>query len=54
MKKHHLTIEHPESLLAALNLSQEDFEWEARMARAAKLFELKRVFVRRGRAVGGR
>lgn len=43
MKKHHLTIEHPESLVAALILSQEDFEREARMARAAKLFELKRV-----------
>lgn len=43
MKQHHLTIEYPDSLLAALNLSQEEFEREARLALAAKLFELKRV-----------
>lgn len=43
MKQHHLTIEYPEGLLVALNLSQEDFEREARLALAAKLFEMKRV-----------
>ena len=43
MGQHHLTIEYPESLLAALSLSREDFEREARLALAAKLFEMKRV-----------
>ena len=43
MAQHHLTIEYPESLLAALSLSREDFEREARLALAAKLFEMKRV-----------
>lgn len=43
MGKHEMTIEYPESVLVALNLSAEDFEREARLAMAAKLFELKRV-----------
>ena len=43
MAQHHLTIEYPESLLAALSLSREDFEREARLALAAKLFEMKRI-----------
>ena len=43
MAQHHLTIEYPDSLLAALSLSREDFEREARLALAAKLFELERI-----------
>ncbi len=38
-----LSIEYPESLTATLNQSREAFEEEARMAMAAKLFELGRL-----------
>ena len=38
-----LTVEHPESLTATLNQNRESFEQDARMAMAAKLFELGRL-----------
>ena len=38
-----LHVEYPESLTAVLNQSREAFEQEARMAMAAKLFELGRL-----------
>lgn len=38
-----LSIEYPEYLTATLNQSREDFEQEARMAMAVKLFELGRL-----------
>lgn len=38
-----LQIEYPESIPAALNLSAESFEEEARMAMAIKLYELGRL-----------
>lgn len=41
MKK--LSIEYPESVLAALNLSPETFEFEARVALAMKLYEIGRL-----------
>ncbi len=37
------TITYPESFLATLNLSTEDFEFEAKMALAAKLFEMGKL-----------
>lgn len=38
-----LTIEYPEKLPDALQTTRQDFEREARMAMAVKLFEMKRV-----------
>ena len=38
-----LEIEYPETLPVALQESKEEFEKEARMALASKLFELKRI-----------
>jgi predicted HTH domain antitoxin len=38
-----ISVEYPESLTATLNQSREAFEREARMAMAAKLFELGRL-----------
>ena len=38
-----LMIEYPESLPDALQETREQFEHEAKMAMAAKLFEMKRV-----------
>ncbi len=38
-----LTIDYPDSLPDALQQSAEQFEQEARMAMAVKLFELKRL-----------
>ncbi len=38
-----LTVEYPESLPDALQETREQFENEAKMAMAAKLFEMKRV-----------
>lgn len=38
-----LSIDYPDSLPDVLQESREEFEQEARMAMAAKLFELKRV-----------
>ena len=37
-----LSIKYPESVLATLNLSTDDFEKEAKLALAVKLFELGR------------
>lgn len=38
-----LSIKYPESVLASMNLSTDDFEKEAKLALAAKLFELGRL-----------
>ena len=38
-----INVDYPESLTATLNQSREAFEREARMAMAAKLFELGRL-----------
>jgi hypothetical protein len=38
-----LSIKYPESVLATLNLSTDDFEKEAKLAFAVKLFELGRL-----------
>ena len=38
-----LVIEYPELLPDALQLSRDEFEREARLAMAVKLFELKRI-----------
>lgn len=38
-----LTIEYPEDLLDQLQQTQEQFEAEARMALAVKLFEMRRI-----------
>ena len=38
-----LSIQYPQSWLDALQLTQESFEEEARMAMASKLFEMKRL-----------
>lgn len=38
-----LTIEYPESLPDAIHQSKDEFETEARMAMAVKLFEMKRL-----------
>jgi predicted HTH domain antitoxin len=40
---HRMTIEYPETLPDALQESPEQFEEEARIAMAVKLFELKRI-----------
>ncbi len=37
------TISYPETFLATLNLSTEDFESEARMAMAVKFFEIGKL-----------
>jgi predicted HTH domain antitoxin len=38
-----LSIKYPETVLATLNLSTDDFEKEAKLALAVKLFELGRL-----------
>ena len=38
-----IVIDYPPSFLDALRQSQEDFEQEARMAMAVKLFQMKRL-----------
>ncbi len=38
-----LTVEYPEKLPDALQLTRQDFEREAKMAMAVKLYELKRL-----------
>jgi len=48
-----LHIEYPESIPAALNLSSENFEKEARMALAIKLFELGRLSSGQAAALAG-
>jgi len=48
-----LQIEYPESIPAALNLSSENFEKEARMALAMKLFELGRLSSGQAAALAG-
>ncbi len=38
-----LTVEYPENMVAALNQTRESFEREAKIAMAAKLYELGRL-----------
>jgi len=40
---HQLNIQYPQNWLDALQLTQKSFEEEAKMAMAAKLFEMKRI-----------
>ena len=47
------TIEYPENLPDALQITRQDFEREARMAMAAKLYELKRLSSGIGAALAG-
>jgi len=48
-----VTIEYPEAMLAALNLSPEAFAEEARLAMAVKLFELGRLTSGQAAALAG-
>jgi predicted HTH domain antitoxin len=41
--QHQLSIEYPQNWLDVLQLTQKSFEEEAKMAMAAKLFEMKRL-----------
>jgi predicted HTH domain antitoxin len=43
MSQYELKIDYPEKLLDAVHVTRGDFEREARMAMAAKLFELGRL-----------
>ena len=40
---HQLNIQYPQNWLDALQVTQKSFEEEAKMAMAAKLFEMKRI-----------
>lgn len=48
-----LTIEYPERLPDELNLSRQQFEMEARLALAAKLYELGRISSSQGAEMAG-
>ena len=48
-----MQIEYPESIPAALNLTPESFEEEARLALAIKLFELGRLSSGQAAALAG-
>ncbi|SPD73256.1 conserved hypothetical protein [uncultured Desulfobacterium sp.] len=48
-----MQIEYPESIPAALNLTPESFEAEARLALAIKLFELGRLSSGQAAALAG-
>ena len=48
-----LAIEYPEALLAAWGTTDEDFEREARLALAMKLFEIGRVTSGQAAALAG-
>ncbi len=43
MQKNQLNIQYPQNLLDVLHINKKSFEDEAKMAMAAKLFELKRL-----------
>ncbi len=43
MQQNQLNIQYPQNWLDVLHLNKESFEDEAKMAMAAKLFELKRL-----------
>lgn len=48
-----LNIEYPEQLTATLNVDRESFEQEARIAMAAKLFEMGRLTSGQAAALAG-
>lgn len=48
-----LTVEYPDRLPDALNMSREEFERDARMALAAKLYELGRLSSAEAAGVAG-
>ncbi len=43
MKQNQINVQYPQNWIDVLHLSKETFEDEAKMAMAAKLFELKRL-----------
>jgi predicted HTH domain antitoxin len=53
MAEHRLTIPYPDDLLLSLKETREEFEAEARLLLAVKLYELGRVSTGRAAALSG-
>jgi predicted HTH domain antitoxin len=53
MAEHQLTIPYPDDLLLSLKETREEFEAEARLLLAVKLYELGRVSTGRAAALAG-